>query len=138
MPDFLAEVLTWSHNYSYLMAVQTAVKLGLPPTSFVTNKSPSEGWSREDKKLAIAVTILERETCDKCGQPLWICRSNNRNLLFKTRKATCYAKAEFEKASKKKQNENLKPGEYMYVVPFMLDDSSLPSRREWLDDLAED
>lgn len=138
MPDFLAEVLTWGHNYGNLMAVKTAVKMGLPPTSFLTDKDPSEGWSREDKKLAIALTILEHETCSKCGQPIWLCRSSDRNLLFKTAKATCYATAEFEKASKKKQNENLKPGEYMYVSPFMLDDSPLPSRQDYLVSLAED
>lgn len=138
MPDFLAEVLTWGHNYANLMAVKSAVKMGLPPTCFLSDKQPSEGWSREDKKLAIAIQIIETETCSKCNQPIWICRSDNRNLLFSVKKATCYASAEVEKAAKKKQNENLKPGEYLYVSPFMLDGSRLPSRQEYLKSLAED
>lgn len=140
MPDFLAEVLTWNHNYGNLMAVQTAVKMGLPPTSFLTDKDPSEGWSREDKKLAIALTILEKETCSKCGQPIWICRSSDKNLLFKVRKTTCYATAEYEKEQKNNEKRKvvLKPGEYMYVLPYMLDGSNLPSRRAYLDSLAED
>lgn len=138
MPDFLAEVLTWPHNYYNKLAVETAVSMGLPPTSMLMDKQPSEGWSREDKKLAIALTILKNETCTKCGQPLWICRSDDKNLLFKTAKGLCYATQQFEKDSKKKQNENLKPGEFLYTVPYMYDDSALPSRRAWMDKLAED
>jgi len=138
MPGFLAEVLTWPHNYYNYMAVETAVAMGLPPTSFLSEKEPSAGWSREDKKLAIALTILKRETCQKCGQPLWICRSSERNLLFKVKKATCYASAEYEKAADKKQNKELKPGEYMFTVPYMMDDGPLPSRRDYLEALAED
>lgn len=138
MPDFLAEVLTWNNNYYNLIAVQTAVKMGLPPTSFLTDKDPSAGWSREDKKLAMALTVLERETCNQCGQPLWICRSDNKNLLFKVKKATCYAAREHKKFSDSKQGQNLRPGEYSYTVPFMLNDEPLPSRREYLISLNED
>lgn len=138
MPGFLAEVLTWNKNYYNLIAVQTAVKMSLPPTSFILNKDPSEGWSREDKKLAMALTILEKETCQKCGQPLWICRSDNRNLLFKVKRDTCYATAELEKDQKKKQRKELKPGEYEYVVPFMRPDGPFPSRKEYLTAMNED
>lgn len=138
MPDFLAEVLTWSHNYYSYIAVETAYKQGLPPTSFLTDKQPSAEWSREDKKLAMAYTIVQRETCSKCNQPLWICRSDNKNLLFKVSRATCYATAEMEKEQKKKQRRELKPGEYEYVVPFMRPDGPLPSRKEYLTAANED
>lgn len=138
MPDFLAEVLTWNHNYYNRMAVETAVGMGLPPTSFLMNKEPSEGWSREDKKLAIALTIIKHETCGKCGQPVWICRSTEKGLLFKTKKATCYASAELERDAEKKENKKLKPGEFLYVVPYMYNDTNLPSRSDYLKSLAED
>lgn len=138
MPDFLAEVLTWPSNYYNTIAVETAVKMGLPPTSFITNKSPSEEWSREDKKLAMAWTILQHETCSKCGQPLWICRSSAKNLQFKIKKDLCYASAELEKPANKKRAESLKPGEYQYVVPYTIDESPLPSRREYLESFNED
>lgn len=138
MPDFLAETLTWPNNYYNLIAVSTAVDMSLPPTSFLTNKEPSAGWSREDKKLAMAMTILNRETCSICGNPLWICRSSNSNLIFKARKDICYADAERKKAADKRQNKNLKPGEYIYVVPEMLNESDLPTRRDYLRELNED
>jgi hypothetical protein len=138
MPDFLAEVLTWPSNYYNAVAVETAYKMGLPPTSLITNKQPSEGWSKEDKKLAMAWTILNREACQKCGQPLWICRSSEKNLLFKVKKDVCYASAELEKYQNKKPAPKLRPGEYTYAVPEMLDGSPLPTRRDYLSDLNED
>jgi hypothetical protein len=137
-PDFLAEVLTWPNNYYNAIAVETAVTMGLPPTSFITDKLPSEEWSREDKKLAMAWTSLKRETCGNCGQPLWICRSSNKNLTFAVRKATCYSKAEVEKFQNKKPAPKLKPGEYVYTVPTMLDKSPLPSRRDYLEELNDE
>jgi hypothetical protein len=138
MPDFLAEVLTWPSNYYNAIAVETAYKQGLPPTSFLGDKDPSEGWSREDKKLAMAYTILQREVCSQCGQPLWICRSGNNQLVFKVRKDVCYSKAEIEKYHNKKPAPKLKPGEYVYTVPEMLDNSPLPSRLDYLKGLNDE
>lgn len=138
MPDFLAEVLTWNKNYYNLMAVQTAVNMSLRPTGFITDGPVNGEWSREDKKLAMALTVLEKETCSKCGQPLWICRSDNKNLLFKVKRDTCYASAELEKVTKAKSHKELKNGEYEYTVPYMRPDGPLPSRKEYLTAVNED
>lgn len=138
MRDFLAEVLTWPSNYYTAIAVETAVNMGLRPTTFIGDGDPRGEWSREDKKLAMAHTILQHETCQKCGQPLWICRSSNNQLLFKTKKGMCYASAEHEKSAEGRQNQNLKKGQYLFTVPYMLDDSPFPSRREYLQGLSED
>ena len=137
MPDFLADVLSWGNNYYTLIAIQTAVDMSLPPTSFLTEKEPSAGWSREDKKLAMALTILNKETCGTCGNPLWVCRSANNKLSFHARKGICYADAERKRAQDKRQFKNLKPGEYIYVVPQMIDDSPFPTRREYLEELDD-
>lgn len=137
MPDFLAEVLTWPRNYYNAAAVQAAKDWGIPPTSLLTDKDPSESWSRADKKLAIAYTILNRETCSKCGQPLWICRSTNKDLTFKPLKDKCFAAEEFEKYSESKNGKNLKKGEYVYVVPQMSGGAPLPSRREYFESLND-
>lgn len=139
MPGFLAEVLTWPKNYSYTIAVQTALGLNLPPTLFLDNRTVADGWSRADKKLAMAFTILQKETCRECGQPLWICRSSERDLMFSVRTDICYATAELEKFGKTKRGQSLKPGERPYIVAKMRkDDQSLPSRKRYLKELAED
>lgn len=138
MPDFLAEVLTWPSNYYYSVAVETAVKMGIPPTSLLSEEQPTKKWSSADKKLAMAWTVLQRETCNKCGQPLWICRSSNKDLGFRIRRGKCYSSSELEKWQKSKAGETLKPGEYGYAVPYMRDESNLPSRKAYLAELADE
>jgi len=140
MPGFLAEVLTWPRNYYSAIAVETAVEMGIPPTSLLTDSQPSDPWSSADKKLALAYTIMKKETCSKCGQPLWICRSTERGLTFKVRKATCFASQELEKYGDTKNGKNLKKGEYTYAVPVLDNDEEkpLPSRKAYFESLADD
>lgn len=138
MPDFLAEVLTWPDNYYNAIAVETAVNMGLPPTSLLTEKQPSEEWSREDKKLAMAWTLLQHETCGYCAQPLWVCRTESSNVRFRTQKGVCFAKQAQDKYAESKQGKDLKPGEYLYTTAYTQDGSPLPSRREYLESLNED
>lgn len=139
MPDFLADALTWPSNYSYFIAVRTAMDLHLPPTvMIIDNRQPTAGWTPSDKKLAMAWTILQIETCKHCGQPLWICRSANKNLGFSVRTDTCYAKAELEKWEKGKTAKNLKPGVYPYTVPVMRTEEPLPSRKAYIKQVNDD
>lgn len=139
MPGFLAEELTKPHNFSARLAVQTAVDMSLPPTLFMTNRTDALKWSDDDKKLALAYTILQKETCSQCGQPLWICRSSNNKLDFSIQKDTCYVDAELQRASKSKQkSDELKDGEFRFAVPKMIDNSPLPSRDAYLDELKEE
>lgn len=106
--------------------------MGLPPTMFMTDRQPTDGWTREDKKLAIAFTILQKETCNQCGQPIWICRSDNKNLGFKVKTAICYAKRELDKWGESARGKNIGKGEYAYIEAFMYSDEKLPSRDDWI------
>lgn len=138
MPGFLADVLSQPRNYHHLTAVQTAMDLRLPPTVMIyTDRQPDE-WRPEDKKLAMAYTILQRETCGICGQPLWICRSDNQQLGFKVKTSICYADKELNSKESKKRADKLKPGERQYVVPYMYNGSGLPSRNEYYTALSEE
>lgn len=139
MPGFLADALTWPNNYAYVIAIETAMKLNLPPSVMLTDTGqPSDGWSRADKKLAMAWTILQRETCKNCGQPLWICRSSNKDLLFSVRTDTCYAKAELDKWETSKKGKSLKKGEHPFVVAKMRKEQPLPSRAAYMAQLADE
>lgn len=137
MPGFLADALTWPEHHAYLRAVQTAAEHKFPPTTFILqNKQPTDPWTMEDKKLAMAFTILNKETCNECGQPLWICRSSNKDLLFKVRTDICYAKAEMEKWQKK--NTKLKPGQSPYIVAEMRKGQRMPSRETYITELMDE
>lgn len=138
MPGFLADVLSQPRNFGYILSVQTAMDLHLPPTTFIYDDRQGDKWTKEDKKLALAWTILQRETCKVCGQPLWICRSDNKNLGFKVETSVCYADAELNSKQNKKRADKLKPGERQYTVPFMYDGSELPSRHEYYKAKAEE
>jgi len=137
MPDFLADVLTQARNSGYLLSVETAMNLNLPPTVMIYDDRQPTKWTKEDKKLAMAWTLLEHERCQYCGQYMWICRSDNPKLNFSVRTDTCYADAELNKPDQRKKAEKLRPGEHQYVVPFMYDESPLPSRHEYVKSLAE-
>jgi hypothetical protein len=138
MPGFLADILTQPRNSGYLLSVQTAMKMSLPPTVFIYDDRQPDKWTREDKKLAMAATLLERETCQYCGLPLWVCRSDNNFLGFKIRTDMCHADRELNSKANAKKAENLKPGEHQYIVPYMMNDEPLPSRAEYVRGIRED
>lgn len=140
MPDFLSQVLTWPRNYQLTAAVRTAMELHLPPTMFILDdKQPTDDWTVADKKLALAYHTLDREKCQKCGQPVWICHSNNKDIQFRMQKGHCYATATSEKWMESRAGKNLKPGDYAYPVPFVRDQDELPEnlRQEYLKDLED-
>lgn len=141
MPDFLADVLSRGHNYGIAQAIEAAIELKMAPTMLLfTSKQPSDGWDHTDKKLAVAWHTLNKQTCPKCGQPLWICRSEDRNLTFKVKKGLCYATKALEdkRNADEKAKRSLKPGEFYYAEPSMLFEHKFPSREEWLQSLRDD
>lgn len=139
MPDFLSEVLTWPNNYGYYVAVKTAYQAHLPPSMFFTDSQPSDGWTKADKKLYMAYQILQDETCPHCGNPIWLCKSSERNLGFKVKINTCYSKLESDKWQDNSRN-NLKAGQYISVSPTMYNGESIPSglRAQFMKEQAED
>lgn len=105
---------------------------------------PNEPWESVDFSLLVALQILEEETCGQCGQPLWLCRSGDKDLYFKVEKSTCYAtkrlrEKEFEMMDKKdKTNISAKErkawGVSYYPVPSLVPNGNrkyLPTRKEY-------
>ena len=139
MPGFLADVLSRSNNYGMMQSIVAALDLRMPPTTFIyTARQPDDPWDTTDKKIAVAVHILNKQTCPQCGQPLWICRSDDANVDFVVKTATCYATQALEKARAKrtKTKKELKPGEFEYVEPKMLFGKPFPTRADWLENLS--
>lgn len=127
-----------------MQSIEAALELRMPPTTLIyTERQPGDDWTDFDKKLAVAAHILKKQTCPKCGQPMWICRSDDSNLDFRVRTATCYSSKALEEARKKREksnqkNKELKLGEFEYVEPVMLFDAKMPTRQEWLKTLQEE
>jgi len=122
MPPFLADVLTWPGNRSYITAIKAAINFSVPPTVLMLNdRQPSDGWSMADKKLAIAFQILEDETCPDCGIPVWLGHSDDETILFEIKSTVCYSCATIEKAKEKKTKRAPSAGTKRYIA---LDENS--------------
>lgn len=99
------------------------------------HEQPTDPWTPFDFKLLEAYQILQEETCQECGNPIWICRNENAsNVGFKIKTATCFAKAELdrwqEREEKKKTNKK-SHGTYPYVVAYTYDGSDMPTRASY-------
>lgn len=104
------------------------------------HEQPSDPWVRFDFLLLEAYQMLQEETCNECGNPIWVCRNEEANNVgFKVKVAKCFAKAEldkwYEKEEKKKSNKK-SYGEYPYVVAYTYDEGPFPTRMEYYQSLA--
>ena len=91
--------------------------------------------------LVEAMQILEDETCNQCGNPIWVCRNETANNVgFKVKEAKCFATAELEKWQEKEEKKNSKKkkyGSYPYTIAYTYDGSDMPSRMDFYRALAE-
>lgn len=123
--------------------IKSALTLKMRPSAHILGlKNPHSDWARYDHMLAVAFSQLESEICDKCGNPIWICRAVNDRVGFKIETYRCFADAELEKArekraEKKGKGAKLKPGEYEYAVPFTYDKKPLPTRDDFYARMAD-
>lgn len=134
MPGFLAEVLHQPRNRNYRLAVKTARDWKLPPRAFVFGDHET-GWTEADTLLAMALTVLETETCKNCGTPAWWGHSTDNTVQFRTKSAHCYGCEELEKEREKKSKDKSAKGhgDTTYVEPYHFFEENgarLPSRRE--------
>ena len=103
------------------------------------HEQPSDPWVPFDFLLLEAYQTLEDETCNECGNPVWVCRNEEAsNVGFKVKTGRCFGKAELdkwlEKDSKKKKKNSY--GEYPYIVAYTYDNGPMPSRMDYLRSLA--
>lgn len=93
-----------------------------------------------------AYQILQDETCPTCGNPIWICRSENPNLRFKMESSVCFADRE-QRLWEERKHRNAKnagkkdgwepaPGEQWFAVPTMVNGEHLPTRNDYYRELA--
>lgn len=79
--------------------------------------------------LAVALTILESETCSGCGTPAWLGHSTNNEIDFSVKSSICYGCAKLEK--EKEHHSRVKPGEMKYVEAHNVwEGQPLPSRHD--------
>ncbi len=113
------------------------------PTAMIFREQPNKPWEPYDFKLLEAYQVLQDETCQHCGNPLWLCRSPDSNVRPVVRVARCQGKAALERREKARSDDkrakkvkDLRPGEYEYVVfEPVLEEKPLPTRSDWLEEM---
>jgi len=101
--------------------------------TMLTGEETTWGGDDRNRMLAVALTLLEVETCNSCGTPAWVGHSTNNEIGFTVQSGTCFGCAEMQKADDADQRNKRKqaPGEFRYVVPHMVwPDMAIPSRSE--------
>lgn len=100
---------------------------------------PAE-WDHFDFKLIEAFQMLNDETCPKCSQPIWLCRTDSEEFGFKVRSAVCFAERTLEadksrrEKSKPTQEQKMDWGKYYYPVPELSPTAKrkdFPTRQEF-------
>lgn len=124
-----------------MVAIKAAITAGIRPVAMLFHEQPSDPWTRFDFMLLEAYQMLQDETCNECGNPIWVCRNESAtNVGFKVKVAKCFAKAELDKwneKEEKKKSSKKSYGEYPYVIAYTYDEEPLPSRESYYRSLSE-
>lgn len=123
-------------NIRYMSRIKSALEHHQRPTAALLElPDPNAGWTSHDYRIQEAVSILDKEICKTCSNPVWLCHSTDNRIDFEVRIGTCYAQAELKDYEENKSNADLNNGEYPYAVAVGVENEDgsrdpLPSRRE--------
>lgn len=117
------------------MQIKTALKWGWLPTAVITQKQDRAGRPGEwDFLLAEAEVLVELERCGQCGQPRYVCQSEDPDVAFEIREEVCYAtqaRAKAEKTRNKgKKPEDIPAGVLLGTEPYTYSQTPLQELRE--------
>lgn len=111
-----------------------------PTAALLELPDPFTGWTSYDYRLQEALSIMEKEVCRTCGNPVWLCHSADSRIDFEIKTGACFADAELKDYEKLHPDKELESGEYRYAVAVGLENEDktrdpLPSRREAMEKL---
>lgn len=114
-----------------------------PTAALAEEGDPFSNWTPHDYRLVEAVKVLNRDTCNTCGNPVWLCHTTHSGVEFEIMSSICYAKAELDDYEKKPGNDEAGAGESRYAkaIGIKNEDGSydpLPSRAEALAKIKND
>jgi hypothetical protein len=124
-----------------VVKIKASILAGIRPSAMIFHEQPMDSWNKFDFLLLEAYQMLEDETCNECGSPIWICRNEEAaNVGFKVKIAKCFAKAELDRwheQQEKKKSKQKNHGEYPYAVAYTYDDGPMPTRMEYYKGLSK-
>lgn len=121
-------------NSGYVRDIGTARKWGKAPLEFINKiAEPQYAWTPLDYALASAHEIIESERCPQCGIVAWHAYSSNSNIRFEIEDHTCESCMVLDRHNDDMKEK--KPGVTPTIKTSTYDDSELPSREDWFEEL---
>lgn len=114
-----------------------------PTAALLELDDPFTGWVSLDYRLQEALSIMEKEVCQTCGNPVWLCHSADSRIDFDIKVASCYADAELKEYEERNINsDKLEPGQYRYAIAVGIENEDgtrdpLPSRVEAMEKVTD-
>lgn len=111
----------------------------------IFREQPTDPWTDYDYALLEAYQTIKDETCQQCGNPIWLCRSSSNTFKFTVKTDVCRATKALEdyKNLKKKPSERAKSedkrdwGKFFYTTPTLLPfEDTMPNRKEFYEEKA--
>lgn len=86
--------------------------------------------ANSDIALMKAWTMLKRESCPKCGMPIWLGHSTNNYVQFDVDESMCHSCIAVEKHESSQPKNTSRAGIVSYPVLKMMFDAPRPTREE--------
>lgn len=112
----------------------------------IFREQPTDPWTDYDFALIEAYQTIKDETCQQCGNPIWLCRSSSNAFKFTVKTDTCQGtkaleryKDDKKKASEREKDNEVKKnwGKFFYTVPTLLPfEEKMPTRRDFYEEKA--
>ena len=104
--------------------MKASIAHSIRPTALILGKDSKKRWSRYDTLFAKAYQRFLNEICQQCGNPKYLCRTDDNRVQFKVAYDECAASAVAEREQAKIAKEkNPRHGTQVYAEPFLTEDA---------------
>ena len=106
--------------------MKASIAHNIRPSALVLGRDSQKPWNRWDVLLAKAYQRFLNEICQQCGNPKYLCHSNDNRIQFKPARDECAATQVAERAQHEIANKkNSKPefGVKIFGEPYLTEDA---------------
>lgn len=104
--------------------MKASIAHGIRPTALILGKDSRKGWNSYDIVFAKAYQRFLNEICQQCGNPKYMCHTDDNRIQFRIARDECAATAVAEREQERISKSNIKNyGVQVYAEPFLTQDA---------------
>jgi hypothetical protein len=104
--------------------MKASIAHGIRPSVFILGKDSRKPWGKWDLTLAKAYQRFLNELCQQCGNPRYICHTDDNRVQFKLSEDLCASAAVSERAQDAASKKETKSyGKNVYAQPYLTEDA---------------